>query len=336
MKKLKFLSKLKNQKGITGVDIVVSITVITLTIAVVTAIYVNIDLTSKKVTRTAGATRIATNIFEEIEKMTYSDFKTEIDNNSPTNINGIQRIVINRKKGRVYENEKFFNTKIPKGYLVECSIENAYGTDTEKKYDIVKKIKLLIEYPVGDRTESVELSTVKALEMIEICNKPIISEDNFIKYPSIEMSDVIPIKKDGSVYRKIKNENDFDGWYSYENKVWAKVIVGNSHLDSATGQLNEGFENDMYVWIPNFGIYNGELTFRYKNTKNMIKNEILEKLGETKNTYTVTNDIANDRSSCTFQTNGYWIKYTDLNSTYSTGNSYIKSLNESEYGPLEL
>ena len=58
----KFLSKLKSQKGVTGVDIVVSITVITLTIVVVTAIYTNIDLTSKNVNRTAGATRIATNI----------------------------------------------------------------------------------------------------------------------------------------------------------------------------------------------------------------------------------------------------------------------------------
>ena len=203
----KFLSKLKSQKGVTGVDIVVSITVITLTIVVVTAIYTNIDLTSKNVNRTAGATRIATNILEEIEKMYYDEFKEEISeiekdfNKSgkeyivevSSDTNDTKKIIINPKK--VSKTVKFFNTKIPKGYLVEMKLQNSYGTDTGKKYDMVRKIDLSVKYNVGETEEKVSLSTAKTLELCEVCNEPEISRETFALYPNVNPNTVIPIKR---------------------------------------------------------------------------------------------------------------------------------------------
>ena len=67
-------NKLNSEKGVTGVDIVVSVTMIVITIAVVMAIFVNISSSSREVNRTSGATRMATNILENIELMYYEDF----------------------------------------------------------------------------------------------------------------------------------------------------------------------------------------------------------------------------------------------------------------------
>ena len=55
--------KLNSEKGITGVDIVVAVTMIALTISVVMSIFINTNNTARKVTRTSGATRMATNIY---------------------------------------------------------------------------------------------------------------------------------------------------------------------------------------------------------------------------------------------------------------------------------
>jgi hypothetical protein len=349
----KFLSKLKSQKGVTGVDIVVSITVITLTIVVVTAIYTNIDLTSKNVNRTAGATRIATNILEEIEKMYYDEFKEEISeiekdfNKSgkeyivevSSDTNDTKKIIINPKK--VSKTVKFFNTKIPKGYLVEMKLQNSYGTDTGKKYDMVRKIDLSVKYNVGETEEKVSLSTAKTLELCEVCNEPEISRETFALYPNVNPNTVIPIKRVGNSYKIInetEDKNDYIGWYSYENKLWAAIIVGSLDYDETTGILKDGFEKNMYVWIPNYGRdNNGKFVFRYKNTDNIIKNELLTKAGESKSIYTMSKQTAKDLEDCEFEVSGYWIKYTDLNDNRKEGYEYIKQLNDSkEYGPFEI
>ena len=73
--KIAISKKLNSEKGITGVDIVVAITMIVLTISVVMAIFININNTARSVTRTSGATRIATNILEQIEIMYYGEFE---------------------------------------------------------------------------------------------------------------------------------------------------------------------------------------------------------------------------------------------------------------------
>ena len=70
--------KLNNEKGVTGVDIVVSVTMIVVTIAVVMAIFANISSVSRDINRTSGATRMATNILENIEIMYYEDFLVEL------------------------------------------------------------------------------------------------------------------------------------------------------------------------------------------------------------------------------------------------------------------
>ena len=69
-----FFKKLKSEKGATGVDVVVAAAMILMTITVVSILYVNTSLQSRNITRTAGATRIATNIAENIQALSYEEF----------------------------------------------------------------------------------------------------------------------------------------------------------------------------------------------------------------------------------------------------------------------
>ena len=59
---LNLLKNFKNEKGATGADIVVALSIIVLTVSVISMVYINLTNGSKNVNRTAGATRIATNI----------------------------------------------------------------------------------------------------------------------------------------------------------------------------------------------------------------------------------------------------------------------------------
>lgn len=73
MKFKELLKKFKTEKGITGVDVAVAISIVVLTIGVVTAIYINTTNKSKESIRYSAATRIATQIVENIQSMTYDE-----------------------------------------------------------------------------------------------------------------------------------------------------------------------------------------------------------------------------------------------------------------------
>ena len=78
MKISNLFKKFKSQKGITGADVAIAVSIITIAVCAVTMIYVNLDLNQKMVTRTAGATRIATNIIEGIDSTDYDTLLSKI------------------------------------------------------------------------------------------------------------------------------------------------------------------------------------------------------------------------------------------------------------------
>lgn len=346
MKGFNFFSKLKSEKGATGVDIVVSITVIVVTVAIVTAIYTNVDLTSKRVQRTAGATRIATNIVEQIEKMYYEEFLDQIASmkNSAAIEASAATPYITYDAGnelftiipkRTSDAIKIFNTKIPKGYTVSISLEKDY------EFDMVRKINIEVKFPVGDSEESVKLSSAKSMEIVELGNEPVILEGNIIKdVNGNEFGEVIPIKKDGSKY-VITNSLD-EEWYNYEAAIWAKVLVNSTgKYNSSTGNVNNGFENSLYVWIPSFGKdEHGDLKFRYQDTNYKVISKILDGGSVKKTIFTVDtvgqeltpfSDLLKFEDASGNPTKGCWVKYSEIET-----NEYSKKLNLSEYGPFDL
>ena len=152
------LKKFHNQKGIAGTDIAIAIIIISVTIGVITGIYINVTNGSKENIRYSAATRIATQIAENIEAMTYDELESEtilqIDANTE---DGVER--------------KVLNVIIPKGYIVEVT-----KSQVDSDLDIIKKYNIDVSYRVSKNNyDNVSIQIIKQRELLEQTNQPDLS-----------------------------------------------------------------------------------------------------------------------------------------------------------------
>ena len=333
-KKSLIRKKLNSEKGVTGVDIVVSITMIIVTISVVMAIYVNINNTSRNVTRTAGATRIATNILEQIEIMYYEELQDKLQEMASDTANVIftrndaelvtynGEYVIDGKK--VSSTYKLFNTRVPTGYTVVLNISNVFGAKETSKFDIIKKIDISVKYNVAGLEKEVSLSTTKQHEKLNYgYNEPVISINNFI--------DADIINGFASLEFKYVYENSSGNFYttSYEAVVNQTAYTDSSvtpFMIVTTGNVNVASKvidnNSIYVWIPAHNIILDKIIYGYKSSDKMIKDLYLNDLETSANVmqlYTVKPDTLNTEYSLNSihenakEKDGVWVKVSDLN-----------------------
>lgn len=244
----------RSQKGATGTDIIIAISVIVLSVAVVSMIYVNTTLQSRNVTRTAGATRIATNILENIEKMSYAGFVAEYNATAKW-----EKVESGNYKD--YKKAKTgvttFNTKIPAGYTVYLWGEPNYGsyTSQDEQFDLVREIKLLVIFSVGDMDRIVDFTTSKTREIVAEANSPdisVLNAQNIIN----STKNYFPVKFSQDANAYMHTTEDDPEWYSYSNRIWAMVIVSTkteSQLFDVNGKLTASTgDYANYVWIPKF------------------------------------------------------------------------------------
>lgn len=285
---LNLLTNLKNEKGATGADIVVALSIIVLTVSVISMVYINLANGSKNVNRTAGATRIATNILENIDKMSYIQYNETLNafatnDSKGWNVTGDANAKTITLEGKKTGTEKIFETKIPKGYKVELISQNIYGEgDALPKYDLIKKINVKVTFTVSKTEQNVSLYTSKEREQLAEVNKPDIDSLN------VSGKSYVPIKYSTTQQAYVViNENDTN-WYNYSNKVWAMVYVDSlSNINSIknAGKLSTAQANstgNIYYWIPrfstdgqalynasNYPITNIQITATNDNTKKM-------------------------------------------------------------------
>lgn len=367
MKKTRFFEKVKCQKGLTGIDIITSVSIILITIAVVSMIYLNTTVESRNITRTAGATRIGTNILENIEKLSYEEFLENYENLMSN------CTLIKDEKSEYNEyyllnknsDNQVFSTKIPNGYQLYMRCTSNYGTRTEmsEKFDLVRNVEIIIAFNVGDRTEKIDFQIVKTREIIEETNAPdtddlltsgiVQSEMNYYAVKYLDSSEV---------YIKI-NEND-SSWYNYSNKQWATVIVSKQKEDKLfdingkfIGTINtkksEETYTERFVWIPRFfkkttDSVENFYAFAYLSTgDNKIVSTVLDsQKGDNSstlnlNTYTqiTTDELSNGVSTDTTNFNqkaGKWVSCEIDEKSGKIGiiNDFEANLlNASKYGP---
>lgn len=229
---MKFFSKLKNKKGLTGADVAAAITLIVLTVGIVTSIYVNTINKSKDNIRFANATRIATNVIENIQKQPY-EYLTGICKNG-TNSD-------------TYEvsggNTKVFDTKIPNGFKLKVTAKKVAGTGTN--FDVARDVFVNVSYRASTTYKTITLTTMKEKEVMDMTNKPDISLISGYN-PSATTTYYYPVIKDGSNY-KVTTTSDVN-WYDYERGYYAiiyKTTTSKNVGENATG-------GTPYVWIPRF------------------------------------------------------------------------------------
>lgn len=133
--------KLKEEKGITGIDIIVSVIIIAMFVAIIAIIFSNITSNSKGIDRKTEATYKAISLIEEIKNA------------------GIENVdkFIDAEGSSILDEEKN-----PTPYTKKVTVIDY--TEMEGNEDkipgIVKKVTVEVSYQNGGKTEKVELSTL--------------------------------------------------------------------------------------------------------------------------------------------------------------------------------
>lgn len=141
---------IKEEKGFTGIDIAISLIVITIFIAMIANLIANINLTAQDTNRKTIATSYAV---QEIEKIKAQGYIEYYDSKGIT-------------KEDILKEEDIYNGSEFTGYNKKVVIRDyvLVVNDTTKKSNIVKEITVNISYKVGNKEKNVKISTYVAKE----------------------------------------------------------------------------------------------------------------------------------------------------------------------------
>ena len=143
--------RIKEQKGVTTVDIVISVLMITIFITIIGNMINSINLNSIKTERKSTAMSYAVREIEKIKGQGYLDYydgqgitEKEILKDDQNELQDID----------IYENEEFT------GYHKTINIEDYVfiAGDETKEQDVLKKITVEISYKLSGKTQTVSLS----------------------------------------------------------------------------------------------------------------------------------------------------------------------------------
>lgn len=138
--------KIKSEKGITNIDITVSIILITLFVAIIATLMYNINANSGSVERRSIATNYAINEIESLKAQNFDDLE---------------------ETGETNEFEDILENGNTTGYAKKITIIDYANLEENKDDDtivpgLVKKVTVEISYKEGNTTQTIDLSTVIA------------------------------------------------------------------------------------------------------------------------------------------------------------------------------
>lgn len=133
---------MKNQKGYTGVDIAISVVVITIFIALIGTLVFNFNSNSNEIEYRSKALDLAINEIEDIKSKSIEE------------INALDTTKENEISGHT-------------GYYKKIDVLDATNADGDfgdraKVENLVKKVTVTVSYKFRNQTKSVELSTIVA------------------------------------------------------------------------------------------------------------------------------------------------------------------------------
>ena len=336
------MGKVFEEKGVISLEILFSIIIILSIIFFAVIVSVKINFESKIINHTGEASVIATSIIENMNSKTYSEFDEYI--NELSIVGMTKKIIENTQYITIIGDsatEKFFDTEIPRGYTVDVKLSTS-----NESFNILKEVEIEIKYVVSGKEENFKLSTVIEHDNLSECNLPVISEDYFNEIDiSLEYYNIIPIKYSNENNSYIVTTLNDLQWYNYSAKQWAKVLVFLKDGDDLENQFidengiiknniiyndsNVIIDNYIYVWIPNFTIKDEVSYFRYKNSKNIIKQDFFYADSKYLHLNRIGEEIADISKECSFDgVNGVWRKLGDEQ------DEYYKNFNLTKYAPI--
>ena len=136
---------IKSEKGITGMDIAISVIIITIFISLIAVLSFNIQKTQEDIKRRSEATSYAIEIIEELKLNGFSNLPEKGTNK----IDGFEDGYILDEEGMA---TPYYQEITVKDYSELEGNENKYA-------EIIKIITVKISYKSGSETESVEITT---------------------------------------------------------------------------------------------------------------------------------------------------------------------------------
>ena len=143
--------KFSSEKGYTGIDIAISIVVITIFVSLIAVVISRFNSSASEIKYKEEATLIA---IEEIEKIKKDGFEAYKDMNKDT----IQDAEGNSLVNQPTDKEGFYKTILIEDYT---DIEG----NSEKISGLVKKVTVKISYMFQGKEQTVELSTILSKEI---------------------------------------------------------------------------------------------------------------------------------------------------------------------------
>ncbi len=156
---------LKNNKGFTGIDVSVAMIIILIFIPTIFGVLYSIQKINGYIERESEAVNIATDIIEIAKSLNYTE--VDIENNSSQ----FNHILENKYLASTYivdestgENDKCLLKTGNKNvrYQIQINLQNYYPENIEQEdmKDLVKKLKVMVEYPTSKTTRIINISTV--------------------------------------------------------------------------------------------------------------------------------------------------------------------------------
>lgn len=140
------IKSIKDEKGLTGVDIAISLVIVTMFVAIIANLIANINLDTEKMDRKSKALAYAV---QEIETRRATGY-IEKYNGMGTS-----------KEGETLKEEDIYNNSEFTGYHKVVSIKDDILVENSgtKTADITKQITVEVFYKLGNKVESIKIST---------------------------------------------------------------------------------------------------------------------------------------------------------------------------------
>lgn len=300
------MKKIKNNKGLTGIDVVVSITIIVIVLSIVTTVYVTYSRKAKEVKRTTTATNLAMTVIEYIEGSDINDpIITNMDT-SETEINS----------------NDYGITNIPNGYTVKIkkTTLSSAASGAELINALAFQVDVTVTYKVENNNKSITLSAIKKKSGIEEAEEPNIKGNEIYNNNTLLESDVIPVKYDNGADGYVKTNQYDSEWYSISSKVFPIVVKANENDFDRNGIIQLNQCTKIYVWMPSY--YIDGTNYRFCNKDGKIINYESDTVTLADSSTAVIYDYKVDDSEAEEYVQGQWIEVdSNLNSSNENYNT---------------
>lgn len=150
--------KIKNNKGITGVDVTIAVIILTIFVSLIANMFYNVSQIGNAVNRKSEATYVAVQVIEAVKQVDYDDLPTgETEDTTVITLEELNTFLSEENK-----------IVLKNGYSVDINVENYKKikgeTEGEELEDILKRVTVTVKYNEKAKAQTVELTTVVVRE----------------------------------------------------------------------------------------------------------------------------------------------------------------------------